>query len=149
MLTHLSQSALQINIKRGMKLLSSCFHFQGTWPKPSVLGGRRLSTRRFLCVSVKSPPPLATSPHHPVRRLAWGKTTAFFLLPEKSCFTLALAESWNMCFPVPWLELLRKTSATSKLITEHKHPSLRPGLLWERLDAGSETGCRGRWGRPS
>lgn len=35
MLTQLSQNALQMNIKRAMKLLSSCFHFQGTWPKPS------------------------------------------------------------------------------------------------------------------
>lgn len=46
--------------------------------------------------------------------------------------------------PVPWLELLRKTSATSKLITERKHPRLKPSLLWERLDAGREIGCRGR-----
>lgn len=93
MLTHLSRSALQMNIEKAVKLLSSYFHFQGTWPKPSVLGSRRLSTRRFLWVSVKNPPPLATSPNHPVRRQARGKTPAFLLLPEESCFTLAPAES--------------------------------------------------------
>lgn len=46
--------------------------------------------------------------------------------------------------PAPWLELLGKASATSKVITERKHPRLRPGLLWERLDAARESGCRGR-----
>lgn len=143
MLTHLSQSALQINIKKAMKPVSSCFHCQGTWPKPSVLGSRRFSTRRFLCFCEEP-----TSPCHqpsPSSQETGPRQNDCLLSPAGKI----LLHSGPGCklkyvLPVPWLKLLRKTSATSKLITERKHPRLRPGLLWERRDAGREIGCRGR-----
>lgn len=61
-----------------MKLLSSCFHFQGSWLEPSVSGGQRLSMRRFLWVFVQSSPTSpATAPRRPARRRARGEKTAF------------------------------------------------------------------------
>lgn len=142
MLTHLLQSALQINIKKAMKLVSSYFYFQVSWPKPSVLGSQRPSTGRFLWVSVKSPPPLPSA----LTIQSGDRPEAKRLPPPAREILLHSGPGCKLKYvlPVPWLELLRKTSATSKLITERKHPRLRPGLLWERLDAGREIGCRGR-----
>lgn len=147
MLTHLQQSTLQMDIKKAMKLLSNCF--PGYLAQAQCLRQPRAFHRGISEGFCKEPTFPCHQPSPSCQEM--GPRQNHCLLPRVREILFHSGPSWKLKYvlPVLWLELLRKTSATSKLITEHKHPSLRPGLLWERLDAGSEIGCCRRWGRPS